>query len=172
MMSLTSRAHLLWAAFGISGAILLHLAQSEPKGPTNVDLFRETKVEQPLAGLTRNCQTMLDLQTAAYNGTLSLDKARDGGLGNNPPQEHRELSLKLSRNQSDIVIEITRTIGLLTADGAAVAFTEVLQGLREDMKRVQAHLEIGDVGITTQTIERRIIDTLQTMITALKRDFS
>ena len=58
---------------------------------------------------------------------------------------------------------------MLEAEGSAVAFPEVFQQVREDMKHVQRRLEVTDVGAVTQAIEKDIIDTLKEMIEALKK---
>jgi len=58
---------------------------------------------------------------------------------------------------------------MLEAEGTAVAFPEVFQQVREDMKIVQRRLELADVAPVTQAIEQDIIDTLKEMVDALKK---
>ena len=58
---------------------------------------------------------------------------------------------------------------MLEAEGSAVAFPEVFQQVREDMKHVQRRLDVTDVGVVTQAIERDIIASLTEMIEALKK---
>jgi len=67
------------------------------------------------------------------------------------------------------VLEASKAIEMLEAEGSAVAFPEVFQQIREDMKHVQRRLDITDVGQVTQAIEKDIIDTLKEMIDALKK---
>ena len=58
---------------------------------------------------------------------------------------------------------------MLEAEGSAVAFPEVFQQVREDMKHVQRRLEIADVADVTQAVEKDIIESLKEMIEALKK---
>src|SRR5205823_273569 len=65
--------------------------------------------------------------------------------------------------------EATKAIDMLQSEGSAVAFPEVFQQVREDMKHVQKRLEGVDTGKVTQAIEEDIISTLKEMIEALKK---
>jgi len=77
--------------------------------------------------------------------------------------------LKLSDQEKDIVAEANKALEILRAEGSAVAFTEVFDQLRQDMKIVQRRLGVVDPGKVTQSIETDIIDTLKEMIAALKK---
>jgi hypothetical protein len=122
-----------------------------------------------LAALQARCEKMLAMQIQVLAGTeqvfakiqLHKDKQADNF-------DKRD-SLKLSDDEKEIVVEATKAIEMLEAEGSAVAFPEVFKQVREDMKHVQRRLGVVDTGVVTQAIERDIIDTLKEMIEALKK---
>jgi hypothetical protein len=109
------------------------------------------------------------MQMQVLAGTEGTAKAIDNNPDKKPKHENKQESLRLSDQEKDIVMEANKAIEMLEAEGSAVAFPEVFQQVREDMKHVQRRLEVTDVGPVTQTIERDIIDTLKEMIEALKK---
>lgn len=131
--------------------------------------LREEELERLLGALKNRCEKMLAMQIAVYHGTEGLYKVIEASAEKKPRREDQQGSLKLSDNEKDIVSEATKAIEMLEAEGSAVAFPEVFQQVREDMKHVQRRLEITDVGIVTQAIEKDIIDSLKEMIEALKK---
>lgn len=141
--------------------------QATPDDPNQVN--REEEHQRPLTDLLDRCQKMLDMQVAVYEGTERLHKIIEGARHKKPRPEDERASRKLSDKQKAIVVLATKAIDMLEADGAAVAFPEVFRLLRDDMKRVQRCLEMCAVGVTTQAIEKDIIDTLEEMIAATKR---
>ncbi|MFO0866338.1 MAG: hypothetical protein U0744_17125 [Gemmataceae bacterium] len=84
-------------------------------------------------------------------------------------REHKQDALRLSDREGEIVLEASKAIEMLEAEGSAVAFPEVFQQVREDMKSVQRRLGTADVGNLTQEIEKDIIASLKEMIDALKK---
>ena len=87
----------------------------------------------------------------------------------NAHREDQQNALKLSDNEKDIIMEANKAIQMLEEEGSGVAFPEVFQQVREDMKHVQRRLEIADVAEVTQAVEKDIIASLQEMIEALKK---
>src|SRR6185295_16759745 len=71
--------------------------------------------------------------------------------------------------EKEIVVEADKCIDILQSEGTAVAFPEVFQQIRQDMKHVQKRLELTDVADITQGIEKDIVATLKEMIDALKK---
>jgi hypothetical protein len=131
--------------------------------------LREEEVERILAQLQARCEKMLAMQQAVLAGTERVDKSITGVLDKLPTRENKQDSLKLSDNEGDIVVEASRAIEILEAEGSAIAFPEVFQQVREDMKHVQRRLGVTDTAKVTQVIETEIIDTLKEMIEALKK---
>jgi hypothetical protein len=127
----------------------------------------EQESEKVLTAIIGQCQKMLDLQIAVYNGTKDLCKVVEANADKKPRPQDQEALLKLSGTAKQIVMEVNQAIQLV--EGEAVAFPEVFRELRKHMKDVQARLQTGDVGIVAQAIERDIIETLEDMITALQK---
>lgn len=131
--------------------------------------LREEELERILAALQARCEKMLAMQKQVLAGTETVAKAVDGNADKQPNRENKQDSLKLSDNEGDIVVEATKAIDILEAEGSAIAFPEVFQQVREDMKHVQRRLGVSDSGKLTQEIERDIIASLGEMIEALKK---
>ena len=131
--------------------------------------LREEEIERVLAQLQQRCEKMLAMQQMVLAGTERVDKLVTATADKTATREHKQDSLKLSDNEGDIVVEATRAIEILEAEGSALAFPEVFQQVREDMKHVQRRLGVTDVAKVTQEIEIDIIDTLKEMIEALKK---
>lgn len=131
--------------------------------------LREEEMERVLAQLQARCEKMLAMQMAVLAGTEATHKGVQATSDKKATRAHQQESLKLSDNEKEIISEANKAIEMLEAEGSAVAFPEVFQQVREDMKHVQRRLEITDIGPITQGIERDIIDTLKEMIDALKK---
>jgi hypothetical protein len=131
--------------------------------------LREEETERILAQLQARCEKMLAMQQVVLAGTERVDKAITDNADKTATRENKQDSLKLSDSEGDIVVEATRAIEILEAEGSAIAFPEVFQQVREDMKHVQRRLGVTDTAKVTQVIETEIIDTLKEMIEALKK---
>jgi hypothetical protein len=131
--------------------------------------MREEELERLLAALQARCEKMLAMQIQVLTGTEGTHKSILNNLDKLPKHENKQESLRLSDQEKEIVGEANKAIETLEAEGSAVAFPEVFQQVREDMKHVQRRLEVTDVAQVTQTIERDIIETLKEMIEALKK---
>jgi len=136
------------------------------------DLLRQTReeeLERLLAALEARCRKMLDMQIAVLAGTESSHRSILSHTDKKPAREDQQNALKLSDNEKDIIMEANKAIQMLEEEGSGVAFPEVFQQVREDMKHVQRRLEIADVAEVTQAVEKDIIASLQEMIEALKK---
>lgn len=131
--------------------------------------IREEELERLLAALQQRCERMLAMQIAVLHGTEQTDKGIKVNPDKKASRKNEQDSLKLSDDEKEIVREADKAIEMLEAEGSAVAFPEVFQQVREDMKHVQRRLGVVDVGVVTQAIENDIIDTLKEMIEALKK---
>ncbi len=170
MKSRTNLAFLFLGAvslFALPGGALPRQAVSGDSKKANQ--LREEKDDQLLTTLLGRCRTMLDMQMAVYNSTKGLYKVFEGRSDKKPRSMEQQAARQLSDKQKAIVAEATKAIDRLEAEGAAVAFPEVFQQLRKDMRDVQRRLEKCHLGAETQAIEKDIIDTLEEMIGALKK---
>ncbi len=131
--------------------------------------IREEELERLLSALQARCEKMLAMQIQVLVATENLDKAIAAQPDKLPDRTNKQDSLKLSDNEGDIVVEASKALEILQDEGSAVAFPEVFQQVREDMKHVQRRLGISDTAQVTQSIERDIVDTLKEMIEALKK---
>jgi len=131
--------------------------------------LREEELERLLANLQARCEKMLAMQMQVLGGTEGVFKSVELHKDKKAARGDQQQSLRLSDDEKEIVVEATKAIELLEAEGSAVAFPEVFKQVREDMKHVQRRLGIVDVGQVTQAIEKDIIDTLKEMIEALKK---
>ncbi len=131
--------------------------------------LREEELERLLTELKARCEKMLAMQIQVYNGTKAVARAIDTNEGKKPSRANTQDSLTLSDDEKKIVEEASKAIGMLEAEGSAVAFHEVFTQVRDDMKNVQRRLGAVDVGKVTQAVEQDIIDTLNEMIKALEK---
>jgi hypothetical protein len=113
-------------------------------------------------GLNERGQKLLDLQQTVHHRTVVLAKA----FKSTP--EDRLASITLAQSQKAIVAEATSAVDMLKEEGAAGAIVELLQLLREDMRRIQQRLERGEIGPETQAIQAETIDTLKELVWALR----
>jgi hypothetical protein len=131
--------------------------------------LREEELERVLTALINRCQKMLAMQEEVLRGTLRLQTQ----MGDRPPdraeREHKQTGIILSDDEEKIVHEASKAIEMLETEGSAVAFPEVFQQVREDMKHVKRRLGNTDAGDVTVTIEQDICDTLREMIKALEK---
>ncbi len=128
--------------------------------------LREEEIERLLAALQARCEKMLAMQIGVRDGTVALDK---GIEHKEPTREQQQTSNVLSDKQEEIIREANKAIGIIQAEGTAVAFAEVFLQVRSDMVTVAGRLRRTDTGVVTQTVENDIIATLQEMIEALKK---
>src|SRR5208283_1976531 len=131
--------------------------------------IRQEEIERLLAQLQARCEYMLQLQKEVYEGTVQVDRTVGEHPDKKPARADEQKSLQLADRETLIIQEATKAIQLLEAEGSAVAFAEVFQQVREDMKKVHKLLNRTDVGIFTQSIEKDIIQTLEEMVEALKK---
>lgn len=127
--------------------------------------LREEEMARMLAMLESRFRKMLDAQVEVYEGTKRVDKV---------PQAQRDRddeieAGRLSRKESQIVVEADKCLTVLREEGSAVAFPEAVVEMREDMQQVVERLAGANVGEFTQAIETDIITALEEMIAALKK---
>ena len=151
------------------GQAITDLEKAKKKLEDLLRQIREEELERLLAALQARCEKMLAMQIQVQVGTEGIFRIVETLADKKPTRQNQQDSLKLSDNEKDIVTEATKAIELLEAEGSAVAFPEVFQQVRQDMMHVQRRLEITDIGIVTQAIEKDIVDTLKEMIEALKK---
>jgi len=127
-------------------------------------------MERLLGQLEGRCKLMLQMQKEVKDATVDLHKGSSGKkLDDLQKRALAQGSNLQADKETEIVIEADKAIGLIKAEGSAVAFAEVFDQVRRDMKNVETNLKRTDVGVVTQAIEDDIISTLEDMIKALKK---
>src|SRR5262249_46181385 len=108
--------------------------------------LREEELERVLANLIARCQKMRDMQIAVYRGTQELDKTIQAQSTKVPAQADKTRGVRLSDDERAIAEEADKAIQMLQAEGSTVAFPDLFEQLREDMRHVQRRLFITDAG--------------------------
>ncbi len=127
--------------------------------------LREEEIERMLAQLEARFKAMLEMQLLVYEGTLRLDNIPEDQRDRNDEIE----AGRLSRKESQIVIEADKALTLLREEGTAVAMHEAVLQAREDMAQVVLRLSQAKVAVITQGLEEDIIQALEEMIAAVQK---
>jgi hypothetical protein len=151
------------------GGAIDDLKDAKKKLEDRLKQLREEELERVLANLLLRCEKMLALQTEVYNGTEGVHKLVEASADKKPTRDNQATSAKLSNKEKEIVIEATKAMEVLEAEGTAVAFPAIFEQVREDMKHIDRRLDISDTGLVTQAIEKDVMATLKDMIDALKK---
>ena len=128
--------------------------------------MREEEVERMLVMLEARFRRMLEMQVIVYEATQKIDKTM-------PEKRNYEFEIQageLGFEERKILTEANRALILLHEEGSSVAFTEVVNQMRDDMEQVAERLTEAKVGAITQSIEQDIITALEEMIDALKKE--
>jgi len=128
--------------------------------------LREEEQKIMLAALEARFRKMLQMQ-------LTIRKA-SGQIAKIPEDDrlprHRARSIQLARDEQDIVLEADKALILLREEGTSVAFPEAVLELREDMRTVSERLNRVVIDELTLIIEDDIIESLEEMIEALRKE--
>jgi hypothetical protein len=127
--------------------------------------LREEEVERALAQLEARFRKMLAMQIEVYEGTMRLDKVPQARRGRNEEVE----AGRLSRREAELSLEAEKALTLLREDGSAVAMSEAVSQMHEDIQDVVVRLAQSKVDTRTQGLEEDIIAALEEMIEALQQ---
>lgn len=127
--------------------------------------LREEEMQRTLALLEARFRKMLEMQIEVHDATkLLADQPAEERDRNDEIEAGR-----LSRKESQIVIEVDGALAVLHEEGSAVAFPEAVGQMREDMEQVAARLSQAKADEITVGIEEEIIAALEEMIAALQK---
>jgi hypothetical protein len=127
--------------------------------------IREEELERTLTQLAARFKKMLEWQVAVYEGTARLDKVPQAERDHDDEIE----AAKLGRQEAQILHEADKALLLLREEGSSVAFPEIVEQMRDDMRDVVARLAEFKVDQMTQTLEEDIIAALEETIAALEK---
>ena len=146
-------------------AAIRELEQAKAELEEILRQLREEELERMLAMLEARFRKMLQAQLEVYEGTKRVDSTPEAERDRDDEIE----AGRLSRKESQIVIEAEGALSVLREEGSAVALPEAVEQMREDMELVVRRLAQADVGDVTQGIEEDIIAALEEMIEALAK---
>lgn len=136
---------------------------------TDAKLAREEKLESLLTSLEIRCGQMHSMQLGVLNGVANISMKIDANPDKKPNAADKAAARKLAAQMKDIIAQADKSIKILEDEGAAVAFPEVFKQLRDDMVLLQGRLERCELDKKTHVLQRNIIDTLDEMVSALKK---
>jgi hypothetical protein len=131
--------------------------------------LREEEVERILQALQAQCERMLALQIQVREGTVATDNAVQANPDKKPTRAEDQRAVILSDDEDKIVQLAEKGVNILKDEGSAVAFTEVMIQVRDDMMNISRRLRKSDVGSLTVAIEDDVISSLREMIKALQK---
>lgn len=127
--------------------------------------LREEEMQRTLALLEARFRKMLEMQIEVHDATkLLADQPAEERDRNDEIEAGR-----LSRKESQIVVEVDGALAVLHEEGSAVAFPEAVGQMREDMEQVAVRLGQAKTDEITVGIEEEIIAALEEMIAALQK---
>lgn len=129
---------------------------------------REEERGYRLEGLSARLRRLHSTQAELHQGILDLDKSVRANADGKPAPRDRQRAAALGEQQQKLVREIEKAVVLVEAEGAAVAFPEVLRQVRDDIVVVRRRLARIDTGVVTQAVSKDVVETLDEMVHALK----
>lgn len=144
------------------------LAKAIEELQKKLDQLREEEKLKLLANLEARCNQMLRMQTEVYENTKAIHATVVKNNNEKSNAEHQR-SQQQAEREREIIVEADKALKLLEAEGSAVAFTRVLEEVKEDMIAIKRRLDATIVDTDTQSIEENVIAMLKDMIAALKK---
>jgi hypothetical protein len=127
--------------------------------------LREEELERTLTQLAARFRKMLESQVQVYEGTVRLAQVPQAKRDHDDEIE----AARLSRQELQIVQDADKALLLLREEGSSVAFPEIIEQTRDDMRKVALLLAALRVDTITQGLELDIIATLEETIAALEK---
>ncbi|SFH72314.1 hypothetical protein [Planctomicrobium piriforme] len=129
--------------------------------------LREDERESYLTLLEARFQNMLKRQQHINKETLRVDAI---GAEDRPRQNFASQADTLRKEQEDNALEAEKAAHLLKEEGSSVAFPEAVEQMHDNMRVVVSRLAKQETGKTTQLVEQLIVETLDEMIAALRKE--
>lgn len=129
--------------------------------------LREDERETYLTQLEARFQNMLRRQQHINKETVRLDEIASAERAKQNVASQIDT---LRKEQEDNAIEAEKAARLLKDEGSSVAFPEAVEQMHGNMQVVVSRLSKQDIGKTTQLVEHLIVETLEEMISALRKE--
>jgi hypothetical protein len=135
-------------------------------------LLRQLRKEEMLAvlaDLKQRCERMLQIQKEVRDGTVALDAEVQKLSDKQPTVAQRARANALADKEGLIVKEVEGALKVLASEGSAIAFRMTFEQVGKDASAVQKRLNKANTDRVTVAVENQIIQTLEEMIEALKK---
>lgn len=128
--------------------------------------LREEEQKILLADLEARFRKMLLMQINVRKSTAQIQELpEDQRL-----PRHRARATQLARDEREIMIDADKALILLREEGTSVAFPEAVVQIRDDMQTVAERLNNFEVDELTVAIEDDIIEALEELVEALRKE--
>ncbi len=127
--------------------------------------LREEEQKLMLAALEARFKKMLAMQLIIYHDTVRLSKADESEKASVQAR-----SVKLSQAEQEILIDADKALVLLKEEGSSIAFPETVTGIRHDVQSIVGWLRDTNVGELTQAVEKDVIEALEELVEALRKE--
>ncbi|MCG8586683.1 MAG: hypothetical protein MI757_18425, partial [Pirellulales bacterium] len=144
---------------------LRNLEQAKAELERILRQLRIEEDEQQLELLEARFKAILKLERKVHEGTVRLDRV---AKTERDADDEIEAS-RLARSQNEIIGDVDRALLLLREEGSAVALTEVVTQMRDDMQQIAQRLARQQTGELTQSIEQDVLASLEEILAALDK---
>ena len=121
--------------------------------------------EQQLELLEARFKAILKLQRKVHESTQRLD----GVPADDRDADDEIEASRLARSQNEIISDVDKALLLLHEEGSAVAMTEVVTQMRDDMRQIAQRLSKQQTGELTQAIQQDVLAALEEILAALDK---
>jgi hypothetical protein len=129
--------------------------------------LREDEKESYLTLLEARFQNMFKRQQQVNSETVRLNAIAEGDRAS---QNYASQTDNIRKEQEDNALEAEKALHLLKEEGSSVAFPEAVDQMHKNMRVVAGRLASQDTGGTTQLVEKLIVETLEELIAAFRKE--
>jgi chromosome segregation ATPase len=133
--------------------------------------LRQELQDEVLRSLEERFGSMLAKQKTITTKTKQADRLRkqeltaDGGLSSNL----KDRCNKLATGEFELAADASGALKLLEEEGTTAVFPDLVAELRDDLKRVGRKLQLFQTGISTNSAQKEVEETLKMLIEALRQ---
>lgn len=130
--------------------------------------LRQLREEEQQRRLTR-LATRLRRMLAEQSNVLTLTRQTDEERPNRGRRATAAAARGLANREDALVAVAEGALRLLREDGGSIAYPEVLEQVREDMRSVAQRFRKVEIGVVTQRLEEEILESLEEAIASLDK---
>lgn len=147
-------------------AALAELAKAKEQLEEILRQLREEERELVLVAMEARLRDLLGRQVTIFNATVGLASVPEADR----TDRQRGRAIELSRQEDELAVDSLKALTLLKDEGSSIAFPQALSQIHHDLQSVARRLEIGEVGELTQAIQRDIIEALEELVEAFRKE--